>query len=327
MKILVTGGTGFTGHHLVRRLVHDGHQVRSLDNQEGLFDKELKSLGVEIIYGSVTDKDAVERAMEGCEIVFHLAAAFRGVDLPKAVYWSVNVEGTRIVCNAAMNAGVKRLIYCSTEGVHGKVDITPADENAPINPKDYYEFSKYEGEKVVKEFKGNGLTTVILRPTAIYGPGDPGRFLMIFKQVKKGYFPMFGSGKITYHPVYIDNLVDAFMESMVSATAVGNAYLIGDEHYYSLIDLVTYVGKVMNKKFKFIYAPYWLLLWVSCACEWVCKPFGITPPLFKRRAEWYWENRGFSNKKAAQDLGYTPRIGIEEGLKRTYEWYVSNGYL
>ncbi|MFC1809126.1 NAD-dependent epimerase/dehydratase family protein [Candidatus Omnitrophota bacterium] len=327
MNILVTGGTGFTGHHLVKRLIKDGHTVRVLDNQAGLFDEELRSLGVEIQYGSVDDVSAVEAGIKGNEIVFHCAAAFRGVNLPDSVYWNINVEGTRIMADIALKCGVKKFIYCSTEGVHGRVEIMPADENEPIKPKDYYQYSKYEGEKVVREFEGKGLKAVILRPTAIYGPGDPGRFLMLFKQAKKGIFPMFGSGKITYHPVYIDNLVDAFIAAMKKDAAVGEAYLIGDEHYYSLVDLVNFVAEAMGKRVRFVYAPYWLLLSVACVCEWICKPFGITPPIFKRRAEWYWENRGFSNAKAERDLGYKPQVGIQEGLKLTYEWYRANGYV
>lgn len=327
MKTLVTGGTGFTGSHLVHRLRERGHEVTVLDNQKGLFDEEIRKLGAEIHYGEITDPEICDRLTRGQEIVFHLAAAFRGVNLAREVYWRSNVEGVRVIAEASLKNQVRRFIYCSTEGVHGKVDHPPADESAPIAPKDYYEYTKYEGEKVVRELEAKGLRAVILRPTAIYGPGDVGRYLILYRWARKGYFPMFGTGRIHYHPVYIDNLSDAFELAMENERALGQAYLIGDEHYVSLNDLVHKVGEAIDRHVRILHFPYTPFLAVSCLVEWVCKPMGITPPLFRRRAEWYWENRGFSIEKAKQELGYHPRIGLEEGLRRTGAWYHQHGYL
>src|SRR5947209_15783596 len=106
MKILVTGGTGFSGSHLVRRLLQRGHWVVALDNQRGRFFDELQKLGAEIILGSVADRDLVWQVMQGCDVVHHLAAAFRQVNLPQRVYWDVNVEGTRYLLEAALHHGV-----------------------------------------------------------------------------------------------------------------------------------------------------------------------------------------------------------------------------
>ncbi|MEW6185503.1 MAG: NAD-dependent epimerase/dehydratase family protein [Thermodesulfobacteriota bacterium] len=327
MKCLVTGGTGFTGSQLVRRLLERGHEVLVVDNAKGLFWDELAGLGAQLNLGSVTDNDLMERMVKGNEVVFHVAAAFRGVDLPHKVYWEVNVEGTRKLLQASLKEGVRRFIYCSTEGVHGHIKNPPADETAPIAPKDYYQYSKWEGEKVVHEYMKKGLPAVILRPTAIYGPGDPERFLMIYRRVKSGFFPMFGSGKITYHPLYIDNLSDAFEASIEREEALGQTYLIADEEYISIEDLVRAVAKIMGQEVKIPHFPFWPLYGASFLCEMVCKPLGLTPPIFRRRADWYRQNRAFSIEKARKELGYHPRVGLTEGLTRTFQWYKEHGYL
>lgn len=327
MRILVTGGTGFTGSHLVKRLLARGHNVDVLDNQKGIFYNELINLGAKIYIGEITDRSIVDRLTSNCGAVFHIAAAFRGVNLPKKIYWNVNVEGTRIMCDSSLRNGAKRFIYCSTEGVHGRIPNPPADENAPIAPKDYYQFSKYKGEGVVQEYIKKGLKAVIIRPTAIYGPGDPGRFLLLFRWAKKGVFLMFGSGKITYHPVYIDNLSDAFELAMEKESALGQTYLIADDRYYSLNELVKKVGDSIGVNVKITHLPFFPLLISSYICEWLCMPFGITPPLFVRRADWYRENRGFSIEKAKRELGYIPKIDIDTGLRITGEWYKEHSYI
>lgn len=124
------------------------------------------------------------------EVLFHLAAAFRRVNLPKSVYWDTNVTAMRTLLETAQAAGGRKVVYCSTQGVHGNVDNPPGDESTPIEPEDYYQYTKYEGEKVAQEFIDQGMDITTLRPMAIYGPGDPARFLMLFKQVAKGYFPI-----------------------------------------------------------------------------------------------------------------------------------------
>lgn len=327
VRCLVTGGTGFTGSHLVRRLLERGHEVSVVDNSKGLFWDELEQLGARISLGSVTDKTMMDRSVTGNEVVFHVAAAFRGVDLPHKVYWEVNVEGTRNLMDASLRQGVKRFIYCSTEGVHGHIKNPPADESAPVAPKDYYQYTKWEGEKVVQEYVQKGLPSVILRPTAIYGPGDPERFLMIYRRVKTGIFPMFGTGRITYHPLYIDNLSDAFELAMEKEGVLGQAYLIADEDFIAIEDLVKAVAGVMGREVKIPHFPFWPLFLASFFCEVVCKPLRITPPIFRRRADWYRQNRAFTIEKARSELGYNPKIGLTEGLTRTYQWYLDHGYL
>jgi nucleoside-diphosphate-sugar epimerase len=326
MRALVTGGTGFTGSHLVRRLRQHGHEVRVLDAALGLFHEELRGLGAAIALGSVTDAALVNR-LAGVDVVFHLAAAFRQINLPKAEYHRVNVEGTRRVAEACLRHGVRRLVYCSTQGVHGHIDEVPGHEGSPIAPEDYYQQTKYEGELAVWEVARQGLAASVIRPMAIYGPGDPGRFLMLYRAVRRGRFLMFGDGETCYHPCYIDNLVDAFELAAEAPKAVGETYLIGDDRYVSLNELVRAVAASLGVPVRIVHLPF-RPLWVAAVlCEGVCLPLGIEPPLFRRRADWFRQTRAFTIEKARRELGFAPKVPLAEGLARTAAWYRQHGYL
>jgi nucleoside-diphosphate-sugar epimerase len=327
MKVLVTGGTGFTGKALVRRLLDEGHRVVALDYKEGLRTQELRDWGAEVIIGSVTDRAIVQRAMNGVEFVYHLAAAFREMNVPNRFYWDVNVQGTRNVLEAAAAEKVRKFVYCSTCGVHGNIEDPPGGEDAPIQPADYYQRTKYEAEPIALEFFRKGLPTVIVRPAAIYGPGDPERFFLIFRRVASGKFPMFGSGKTFYHPLYIDNLVDAFLLMMPTGKGDGQAYLIADEEYVGIEDLVRRTAKALGVAVRIPHYPVWPVVVAGHVCEKLCKPLRITPWIFPRRVDWYRQNRAFKIDKAKRELGYQPKVGLDEGLRRTAEWYRKEGYL
>ncbi|MDH3297515.1 MAG: NAD-dependent epimerase/dehydratase family protein [Gemmatimonadota bacterium] len=328
MRILVTGGTGFTGAALVERLLGLGHEVVSLDYQPGRREAQLRDMGAEIVRGSVTEREVVARCMEGVDVVHHVAAAFRELDVPRQHYDDVNVGGARIVLDEAVRCGVKRFVNCSTCGVHGNVEHPPADEDAPIAPADYYQRTKYEAEPIVTEYsQRHGLSAITLRPAAIYGPGDPERFYMIFRRVASGTFPMFGSGRTTYHPVYIDNLVDAFLLAQDSDISGGRPYLIADENYYPIEQIVIKVGEALGIDVRIPHYPVMPLVAAGYVCEAICKPFGISPPIFPRRVDWFRQNRAFDITRARTELGYVPAVGLDEGLRRTGEWYKAEGML
>jgi nucleoside-diphosphate-sugar epimerase len=234
--------------------------------------------------------------------------------------------GTRIVGEAALRHGVESFVYCSTQGVHGDVKNPPGDEDSPITPEDYYQVTKYEGEQEVAKLVARGLSAVTLRPMAIYGPGDPARFLFLFRAARRGRFLMFGSGRTFYHPLYIDNLVDAF-ELAGERGGRGETYLIGDAHFYSLNDLVSAVGRSLGVDVRIVHLPFAPLWLASAACEAVCMPLGIEPPLFRRRADWFRQNRAFRIDRARRELGYDPKVDLATGLARTAAWYRENGYL
>jgi nucleoside-diphosphate-sugar epimerase len=324
MRVLVTGGTGFTGKALVRRLLDEGHRVIALDYKEGFKTEEIRAWGAEVVIGSVTDAAAVARCMPGVEIVHHVAAAFRELNVDDAYYRAVNVEGTRNVLESALAHGVKKVVHFSTCGVHGNVDHPPAAEDAPIQPADYYQRTKYEAEPLVLEYVRKGLPALIIRPAAIYGPGDPGRFQMLFKRVVSGFFPMFGSGKTLYHPLYIDNLIDATMLAMHSDLGDGRAYLIADEEYVEIEALVRGIADALGVDLKMPHLPVFPLIVVGHIVEKVCKPLGIPPPIFPRRVDWFRQNRAFDTSRAKVELGYRPAVDLREGLRRTAAWYREN---
>jgi nucleoside-diphosphate-sugar epimerase len=231
------------------------------------------------------------------------------------------------VLAAARQAEVRRVVYCSTQGVHGHVADPPGNEDSPIAPEDYYQQTKYEGELVCAEYSEEGPEITIVRPTAIYGPGDPGRFLLLYRMSRNGRFLMFGDGDTTYHPVYIDNLVDLFELAAEHPDAAGRTYIGGDAEYYSLNDLVSAVGRSMGIEVQIVHLPFRPLWLAAVACEAVCSPLRISPPLFRRRVDWFRQVRAFRIDRAREELGYAPAVGLDEGLRRTFEWYRENGYL
>ncbi len=325
--MLVTGGTGFTGSALVKRLISKGNEVVVLDNQKGIMHDDLVELGAKISIGSIADKELVTKCVSGCDVVFHLAAAFRKVNLPKSVYYDTNVTAMRQLLEICKSENVRKVVYCSTQGVHGNVDNPPGDETTPIEPEDYYQVTKYQGEEVAAEFIKDGMDITTLRPTAIYGPGDPGRFLMLFKRVKSGMFPFFGNGQALYHPLYIENFVDAFELAAEQVNGEDHVYLIADEKFYHIKDIVIMIDKIMKQNAKIKYFPFWPLYAIATVVEILYKPLPWDPPIFRRRADWFRQNRAFKIDKAKNELGYNPKVGLEEGLTKTYEWYRDNGYL
>jgi nucleoside-diphosphate-sugar epimerase len=328
MQVLVTGGTGFVGAHLVRRLLSRGHQVISLDKSPGLFDDELRARGATLLSGSVTNPDDVQRAMTGAELVYHLASPFGDIMQPDTVYWNTEVNGTRNVLQGAARLGVRRVVHCSTQGVHGSITEPPGDEGSPVAPLDYYCYSKAEGEKICQEFLARGMDVVIVRPTSVYGPGDIRGWLKLFRMVAKGWFLMIGDGKTLNHPVYVENLVDLFELTATHPAAKGRIYLAGDEVPVTLTELVQQVGTAVGTQVRILRFPWYRLAWLGATgIESASKLVGVRPTVFRRRLSWFKTNRAFRIDRAKSELGYQPRVRLSEGLARTAQWYRSAGYL
>jgi nucleoside-diphosphate-sugar epimerase len=328
MNILVTGGTGFTGQHLVRRLLAQEHHVTVLDLARTPLAEHLERAGARLMVGSVTDPLVVRSAVEGQELVYHLASAFRDIYAPDQVYWQVDVEGTRHVLDAAEDVGVRRVVHVSTQGVHGIVEDAPGDEGSPIAPRDSYCEAKYQAEKVCHDFIERGMDVVIVRPTSIYGPGDTHGWLKLFRMVRRGRFVMIGAGQTLNHPVYVDNVVDCLQLAAEVPGAKGRTYMAGDAEATTLNNLVHLIAETLGVELRVVRFPSYRVAWLGAAAvELACKPFGIAPPIFRRRLSWFRTNRAFRIDRARQELGYEPRVGLSEGLARTGDWYREQGLL
>lgn len=328
MNILVTGGTGFTGRHLVSRLLSEGHRVTVLDLERTAVAGELEREGARVMFGSVTDADAVDAAAQGQHQVYHLASAFRDIYASNEVYWNVDVEGTRRVLESSFRAGVSRVVHVSTQGVHGSVRNPPGDEDSAIAPRDYYCEAKVHAERVCHEYIERGHDIVIVRPTSIYGPGDTHGWLKLFRMVEKGRFLMIGDGRTMNHPVYVENVVDCLQLAAAAEEAKGRTYLAGDAEPTTLNRLVELIAETLDVDLRMLRFPSYRLAWLGAASiEFACKPIGVTPPIFRRRLSWFRTNRAFRVDRARRELGYEPRVGLREGLARTAAWYRDQGLL
>lgn len=326
MRALVTGATGFAGSHLAKALVADGYQVRVLA-REAQRARALFGGAVEIAVGDIRDREDVHRAVDGCDQVFHLAALYRDAAAPTQAYWDVHVTGTEHVLAACAARRVERLIHCSTMGVHGHVRDIPGDEQSPFNPGDEYQRTKLIGEQRVWEFgRAHQLPFTVVRPAGIYGPGDA-RFLKLFKGIAKGYFVMLGRGETTYHFVYIDDLVQGFRLAARSPQALGEAFIIGGNRYVTLNELAALIAGLVHAPPPRWRLPVWPVYAAGAVCEVVCVPLRITPPLYRRRVDFFTHNRAFRIDKARRLLRYEPKVELEEGMRRLTQWFEAQGYL
>jgi nucleoside-diphosphate-sugar epimerase len=328
--VLVTGATGFTGGHLAQHLINCGDEVCALvrPKSRARFDASpLAANGVIAVEGDLMDAAAVRRAVEGVDVVYHIAATYREAGQADAAYRAINVEGTRNILEAAKDAGVKRVVHCSTGGVHGHIADPPANEDAPFNPGDVYQDTKLEAENLARDFgSAHRMDVVVARPIGIYGPGDT-RFLKMFRGLARGRFPMIGNGQAFYHLTYIDDLVEGFRLCGTVPAAKGRTYILAGPRYTTLEQLVHLVAHELNVPPPRMHLPVWPFWTAGLLCEMICVPLRIEPPLYRRRVDFYTKSRAFDTKRARAELGFVPQVDLEEGIKRTAAWYRSEGLL
>ena len=319
-KVLVTGATGFAGSHLAQRLLQDGHEVRVFI-RPGRDVSDLELLGAQIAHGDLVDRESVNQAMDGIETVYHIAALFRKAGLPDSAYWAVNCHGTVNLLKAAQENSVNRFLHCSTVGVLGHIEDPPADETRPYHPGDIYQTTKCEGEKAVLAFhRDRGLPETVVRPAGIYGPGDR-RWLKLFKPIARRMFAMLGSGETLIHMIYISDLVDAFVLAANNPNAVGRVYIAGGERYVTLNELASTIAGAVGVSDSFLHIPFTPVRVMSGIVEDVCKIIHMEPPIYRRRVDFFAHDRAFDITRAQTELGYAPKVSLEEGIRRTADWY------
>ena len=326
MRALVTGATGFTGGHLARYLLERGDSVRVLVRDPKRAEP-LARAGADVLVGDLTSADAVRRAVDGTDVVYNIAALYREAGLPASAYRAVNAEAVRTIVHAAAASGVKRVVHCSTVGVHGDIDHPPASEDAPIRPGDVYQQTKVEGETIGRTAAAeSGVELVIARPTGIYGPGDR-RLFKLFGGVARGRFVMLGAGRNYYHVTYIDDLSAGFRLCGTVPAAAGRTYILGGGEVPTLAELVAITKEVAGGGGVRLKLPVWPVWLAGAACEAACAPFGISPPLYRRRVDFFRKSRAFDISRARAELGYAPAVSLREGIRRTLGWYREQGWI
>ena len=324
--ILVTGGTGFLGSHLVNRLLEQGEEVRVLGNSHGK-SYSRKGSSPELCLGDIRDGGFVDETVKGVDYVIHTVSNFRKAGSDKEQAYDINVTGTENILNSCAKHNVKRLVHCSTIGVHGDVKEIPATEKTPYNPCDLYQETKLIAEKKVWEFyKNNKLPISVIRPISMFGPGDK-RMLKLFSMIKKGKFLKIGPCTAFFQPAYIDDVIDGFMLCLNHEKAVGESFIMGGEEYVPLEELFTIIASELDVKPPKIRIPLGPVLLLASICEKVCAPLGIAPPLHKRRVSFFQNNRAFSVQKAKNILGYDSKVSLQSGVKKTIQWYRDKGWL
>lgn len=326
MRVLVTGATGFTGGHLARALRARGDDVRALVRDPARA-TELSRVGVELVTGDLRDGGAVDAAARGVEVVYHIAAIYRQAGLREEEYRAVNADAVRAVIEAAARGGARRVVHCSTVGVHGDIERPPGNEDAPLRPGDIYQVTKLEGERNAAEAAAQtGIEVVIARPTGIYGPGDR-RLLKLFRGVARRRFVILGSGRIFYHLTHIDDLIQGFRLCAEVPQAAGRTYILAGPEVTTLNELVEVIAEEAHVPPPRLHLPVWPFWLAGAACEALCAPLGIEPPIYRRRVDFFTKSRAFDIARARQEIGYAPAVGLRDGVRRTLASYREAGWL
>lgn len=326
-KVLVTGATGFTGVVLTKKLVKAGLEVNAIARPSSNL-APLRNYDIRWFRGDVFDPKTVAEASKDVVYIFHVAAAFREAKSSEQDYRNVHLQSTKLLAREALsNPNFKRFVHISTIGVHGHIEDGPADENYRFAPGDGYQRTKAEAELWIRTFgEKQGLPFTVIRPAAIYGPGDK-RLLKLFKMACRKYFPLFGKGNCIYHLIHVDDLTNAFIIAATSPQAPGQVFICGDKEPIAIADIARIVARTLGRSIKIVRIPIKPFFIAADICEALCRPFHIEPPIYRRRVAFYTKDRLFDTTKLRNILGYHPIHSNEQGIVQTTRWYVEKGWL
>ena len=321
MKALVTGGGGFLGGAIVRLLRERGDDVRSF--ARGAY-PALENVGVEVHRGDLADAAAVSRAVQGMDVVFHVAG-LPGVWGPYEDYHRANVTGTEHVLAACRRHGVRRLVFTSTPSVvHGGRDIEGGDESLPYATtfSTHYPRTKAAAERMVLAANGEHLSTVALRPHLVWGPGDNHLVPRIVARGRAGRLRLIGDGANVVDTVYVDNAADAHVAASdrlaSGASCAGKAYFISNGEPLPLAEIINGILAAAGVPPVTKRIPVPVALALGGLAELVYGGLRIRrePPITRFVVRQLSTAHWFDISAARQDLGYQPRVSIEEGLRR-----------
>ena len=321
--ILVTGGGGFLGSAIIERLVARGDAVRSLSR--GHYPK-LSAMGIDQIRGDIADRQTVQKACVGVELVFHVAAKpppwgkYRD-------YYKTNVSGTQNLIDGCIRNDISRLVYTSTPSVvFNGTDMQGVNESVPYPARfnAFYPETKAKAEQLVLKATGKRLHTVVLRPHQIWGPGDPHLAPRLIARAKK--LKRIGSGKNLVDTTYIDNAVDAHI--MAADTLEKNPDISGNIYFitqadpipaWDMIDAVLAAAGLPPVKGAISYKTAWT---IGAVLEFFYRTFRIPgePQMTRFLADMVAKSHWFDISAARKDLGYKPKVPMAEGLRRLEDW-------
>lgn len=329
MNITITGGTGFIGSRLAIKSVSMGHSVTVFSQANTQAEKDnlkvLESHDINIVIGNITDPETALQAVNGKDIVFHLAAAQHEANVPDEHFRNVNIEGTRNIIRACIDAGVKRLVHGSTIGVYGAALDGEINEDSPQRPSNIYGVTKAAAEKLVME-NADKLPVSIIRISETYGPGDR-RLLKLFRAIGKKMFFMIGDGKNKHQLIYVDDLIDGMYLAAQSENAVGEIFVLAGEEILTTSQMTETIAETLGTPIRRFRAPLWIFMTMAVILETLFKPFGIQPPLHRRRMDFFRKSFYFSRDKAVRLLDFHPGTSFRDGTRLTAEWYRENNLL
>jgi nucleoside-diphosphate-sugar epimerase len=323
MNVLVTGATGFIGAHLVPRLILRGDTVRVLVRPGS--DASILGPRIQVLRGDITDANAIERAMTGCQIVYHLAKASSRSS--RKTLESVNIEGTAGVARAAARTGVERLVHCSSTSVygHGPYESLPLSEETRVRPDTPYGRSKAMAEQIVSSY-ADRLPVVTARITSVLGPRARG-WLPFYEAVRTGRLRLIGSGNGRHQPAEVSDVVDGLLLCAGADAAKGRTYILAGPEATPLRILVQLIrdelelGDLSPRALPVF--PFRLYMRLN---KLAARLTGAGLP----RADsvgFLLSDRTLDTSRAQRELGYTPRVGVRDAIYRTAQWYRTEGLL
>ena len=326
--VLITGATGFTGRHLVKTLAATGATIRVIARSSSTRG-DLDSLDLEWFIGDVYDEQVIKQAIPDVNYIFHVAAAYREAKIDDEIYWKVHVQSTQILANEALKlTNFKRFLHTSTIGVHGHIDEPPADEEYRFAPGDEYQNTKVEAELWIRKFsKDNDLAMTVVRPAAIYGPGDR-RLLKVYKMAKLPICPVLGFGhKGLYHLIHVTDLVNFMIIAATHSRTNGEVYICGNDTATSIHEMIKTIGEKIGKTPIFLRLPVTPFFWLGDLCELICKPLNIEPPIYRRRVAFFTKDRSFNTNKMRDHTGYEYVYSNKKGVEELADWYIEQDWL